>query len=396
MVPQTSPSMRAAQLGTPHQQQEQSLLNELQRYPPDAIYQVKSEIGFGIREVTSLTLEEKNRLLQTLRQRFARNRPLGANNMPPPPQPGQPSRGNKRASSSPGDEDRNDGSPPNAKRQKPSPPDSGPMAGGSAYPRPPQQQQHPPMPGGPMRMGPPAPGVPPPGPMYGGPGMMHMGPGHAQPGMQPPIAPMTPQQYHNSMHAAHQGRMPQPPVPMAPPPAPGDYNLGSGPGGAYRGVPTKMPPPPSPATAAKDLQQQKKEAKSAETSPGTAPATPAPAPPASAPPTMELGARPPSQGGAQQSQAPSSQSQQQPQQAPAQQQQPPAPSTQVNGVDNSGSMSLGLGESTDFMNLFGGDSYAAGALDMDMSGDMLGSRLDYESFGAWFDDSRPVEGVDAK
>lgn len=409
-----SPSLRPVPLmsGDPRMQ-EQHIMHELSRVPQETLYTLRLEQGFGNRDVGSLTFEEKFRLLQAVRQSRMRqgpgpSKPGPPNHMGPPQHPSNMQRGNKRPGSAAGEDDRHDGdSPPNAKRQKPSPPDSGPMHS-APYP-PPPQPGHPnvPVPGG-MRMGPPGAPSLPGQPMYGAPGMMHMG--HMQPGMPMPPQhmgpPMTQQQYRANMHAAHQTRMPMPPQM---PPGTGEFGFPPG------RMPAKMPPPPSPAMATKDgqaqQQQGKKEARSAETSPGTAPATPAPQPPASAPPTMEMGGQVggSSLGGMgapqQNSQPPVPQPQQQPpQQQQQSQQQQSVSAGQANGLGGSsglGGGADGLGAQPDFLQGLFSDPNGFGDGMGDINADLLSGvgAIDFErDYGQWFNepDMGGLSGVDVK
>lgn len=153
IMTQPSPSManRQPQGGMPAQ--EASLNNELARMPPQLVTALRQELGLADKDLQSLTIEDKQRLVTLARQRVGNVKPgpPGGNNaaagpsMQPLQRPQRQSisqpRGNKRNSTSPADEQemlpRNDQSPPDRKRLRRSPlnAEQGPPMSSISYPQ---------------------------------------------------------------------------------------------------------------------------------------------------------------------------------------------------------------------------------------------------------------------
>ncbi|KAK7031491.1 hypothetical protein R3P38DRAFT_2701217 [Favolaschia claudopus] len=197
-----SPSMAPRQPMVPGSdlQNPTALHNELAAIPANTVNILKGELGLGDKNINTLTLPDKARIIAMHRQRMAKPGPPGPSNAtagPSMPGPSQQQRrtNNKRNSTSPGedqtqpDDIRNGSSPPDRKRPRRSPMEP-PMPNPSISPYP----QHPNQPPLPQAGGSGGPGGPPPG--MGGGGLMHRpmggpiggfpGPGGQpmQPGMQ--------------------------------------------------------------------------------------------------------------------------------------------------------------------------------------------------------------------
>ncbi|KAG2364676.1 hypothetical protein BDR07DRAFT_1608004 [Suillus spraguei] len=185
-VMQRSPSLVARQ--TPSNDPNLAMLHqELGRLPPDVVSAVKGQLGLGDKDMSSLSMQDKQRILSEVRQRSVKASQLGPGGssnlqgiqgMAPPGQLRRPvqhptmqqlpqqqqqqqhqQRTIKRNSTSPGEEHgtlpNSENSPPDRKRQRRTPPpmeQTSSMGPGPGYPHPhphPQQQG---MPGGPQQM----------------------------------------------------------------------------------------------------------------------------------------------------------------------------------------------------------------------------------------------------
>ncbi|KAF7309511.1 hypothetical protein MIND_00321900 [Mycena indigotica] len=265
-----SPSMAPRQPPMPGNMAnaEMALNGELQSLPPQLLSVIKHELGLTDKSIPMLTMQEKQRMIQSARMR------LGPQKVPPPnatagPSTMVPRRNNKRNSTSPGEDltHPDDGSsPPNAKRIRTTPEQQPPIPTGpmpAGYPQP--QGGPPPMNNGmmrPMGAGPMANGFPhqqPPMSM----GMLGM-PSGMSPQMQPQAGMMyRPGGMHPNMRMPGNINSGSPgsdpsfgsvgPMPMPPGgPAPGQFAPGPNrlpaPGQQQpTGKPMSMLPPPSPA-----------------------------------------------------------------------------------------------------------------------------------------------------
>ncbi|KAJ6624852.1 hypothetical protein B0H10DRAFT_1871923 [Mycena sp. CBHHK59/15] len=132
--------------------------NELQNIPNQIFNMLKQELGLGDKNIHSLTLQDKQRIITHNRQRSQKPGLPGSNNAAAgPSMQAPPQRRNKRNSTSPGEDQqqqddgvpRNGSSPPDRKRVRRSPMDpqisTAPM---TAYPQHPNQPPQP-QPGGP-------------------------------------------------------------------------------------------------------------------------------------------------------------------------------------------------------------------------------------------------------
>ncbi|KZT07215.1 uncharacterized protein LAESUDRAFT_725118 [Laetiporus sulphureus 93-53] len=308
MMPSRSPSMAARQPPNMPGNAQQMQDVELHRFPPELLRMVKQEAGVGDRDLSILTPDEKQRVLNVARQRRhipqgkqvmsgmpgpsnAGAGPSGSNQaMQPPRNPQMPqisqqaqaqqqqqqqqqqARGNKRSSTSPGqDQDiKSESSPPDRKRLRKSPggeqpamhsaampslfPQQSPMPGGPGGPqmgnnmRPmPQFSQRPGMPMPPNVMMQMAPMGGPPMNSAMSPAMMsHQGPN----GMM--NSQLTQQTYSQSMLQMHKNNIPTGALSnLHQQGAAGSPSSSDGPGGVNRlqnkGMVGMMPPPPSPS-----------------------------------------------------------------------------------------------------------------------------------------------------
>ncbi|KAJ7065293.1 hypothetical protein C8F01DRAFT_1248890 [Mycena amicta] len=311
-----SPSMAPRQppmpMGSDMRQAEMVINNELQAIPQQLIHLIKNDIGLGDKSIPSLTLGEKQRIIQTHRSRTQKPPPNAAAG------PSMPLRRTKRNSTSPGEDltQQDDGSsPPNAKKMRRSPDQPPPMPTGYS-----QQQNHHPQGGGP-----PGPGGGQGGGMPIGNGMMRpmsgpMGNGFTQ-GMGPPMsggpmamlggmmpAGMSPQMHPHSAMMYRQGMHPslsQQRLPMnaGSPGSDPSFNPGGmpmppgGPPGQFAPGPNRLPgpagskpmgmlPPPSPA---KDQNALNKDANKPGSSPRNQPLAGGSNQPGTGPPTPQGG-----------------------------------------------------------------------------------------------------------
>ncbi|KAH7921183.1 hypothetical protein BV22DRAFT_1038942 [Leucogyrophana mollusca] len=307
---QPSPSLMHRQTPTA----ESNVNRDLSSLPTHTLAAIRQELGFMDRELTSLTLEEKRRIVESSRVRMGVRKPgpqgssgpagpsnnqqmqLPGQRAPGPPQQQQqpPNRSMKRNSTSPAEEhgtlpNNNDNSPPDRKRARRTSvglDQAPPMS----YPQQPQQGG----PGGPQQMvrglpggGPPMANFPPHNGvnMGGNPNMMQMG-APAMQNMQNGMSPamnhanagammmqqqqQTTQEYRQSMHHMHKATLAQGfraniGGGAIGSPASGDpsFNPSQGqapqfPGGPNRGPgkPMGMMPPPSPALNGQPKEQQ--------------------------------------------------------------------------------------------------------------------------------------------
>ncbi|KAF7317793.1 hypothetical protein MKEN_00867200 [Mycena kentingensis (nom. inval.)] len=301
--PSLAPRVPPMLMGSVDPRQHEMLLNnELQAIPQAVINGLKAELGIGEKSIPSLTVLDKQRIIQTHRNRTAKPQPNAAAG----PSSGPPQqRRNKRNSTSPPEDLQGDdgSSPPNAKKMRTTPDQppipTGPM--GAGYPPQPGFGQGGPGPGGggmPMANGAMM-GRPMGGPM-GGPMGSPMGNGFPQNmGGQPPMAggPMGMLAMGGMPGGMPGGGMPGG---MSPQMNPGMmYRPGMHPGG---GMPQRLPsgpkpmgmlPPPSPA---KDQNAVGKDANKPGSSPRNQPITGGPTQPGTGPPTPQGGGMAPSPG----------------------------------------------------------------------------------------------------
>ncbi|KAJ7626296.1 hypothetical protein DFH06DRAFT_737563 [Mycena polygramma] len=102
---QPSPSMTSRQpmMGDPRQ--DMNITNELNTIPIQVLNMLKSELGLGDKNINTLTLQDKSRIIQTHRARTQKPGPPGAQNAAAgPSMQAQQRRNNKRNSTSPGED----------------------------------------------------------------------------------------------------------------------------------------------------------------------------------------------------------------------------------------------------------------------------------------------------